>query len=200
MCFFSMLSFLCPLGFGLASVVLLTGHHFWQSATGWVMAASLALGVLALALSFVYFVVGQTPHDRLHQVSRWLNISLSVLLAIGLQLTLPAGNHLRTGAFTVFIVIACGITLVQLVSWLTARERYMWWFMSLLGMGAPVLLALANRPYLLFPNVQVQEAYSAETYGVNMAVSLVLVLVVVIWLVVLLAKRVLSTPATPVKP
>jgi cytochrome bd-type quinol oxidase subunit 2 len=173
---FSIASFAVPISFGTTGVTLITGMAFWRSTAGWVMVTSLSLGLLALGVSFVYYVVGQTPHDRLHLVSRWLNVGLSAIVAIGLQLAvIQRTTRLQEAPFSLFIGFAAFGLLVQAGLWLGARERYMWWYFSLFAVVTPLLLGLANRPYLLYSSVKVHDAYGA-TLTVVLGVVLVAIL------------------------
>jgi cytochrome bd-type quinol oxidase subunit 2 len=178
---FVLVSFGVPLSFGAVGVHLLLGLSFWQSATGWLMMVALAFGMCALALSFVYFVIGRTPHDRLHVLSRTLNISLCVIMAIALQVWL---SH-RTLRFvhmpyTDFMIFLGFLVVLQAALWRSARERYMWWYLSALALLAPILLVLANRPYLMYPTVRLTDAYGEGVHNTTLATGLIIIVAIVL--------------------
>lgn len=176
---FSAVSFLVPLSFGSAGVLMLTGHNFWQTTTGWFMIGSLVIGLLALAVAFVYYVVGQTPHDRLHQVSRWLNISLAVIVLSLLQLAVARhSGHLVSRPYLYFLLTTLLVLVWQVGLLVSARERYMFVLLSIFAVTTPVLLAWANWPYLLFPQGPVRTAYSPHGYGAVICLALVLLFLI----------------------
>lgn len=150
-----------PLAMGAAGIRLLIGYDFWQTAVGWGMMLSLAAGLVALAMSYVYYEVGLTPQGRIQLLSRSLNLLFCALVASVLyQLVHSRQPHLMTFQFTLFVVLVSLTILWQALLWASARDRYMWWYLSLLALIGPLLLALANRPYLAFPEVDLGQAYS----------------------------------------
>lgn len=178
---FVLVSFGVPLSFGAVGAHLLLGNSFWQSSTGWLMILALALGLAALALSFVYFVIGRTPHDRLHIFSRFLNILLCVVMAIALQVW-AAHHTLRFvhAPYIDFMIFLAFLVILQIALWRSARERYMWWYLSALALIAPTLLVLANRPYLMYPNVRLGDAYSATAHSGWLAFGLMTVFLIAV--------------------
>jgi hypothetical protein len=173
----SVLSFIVPASFGVAGIMALTGRAFWGTATGWLMLICLLWGLIAMALSFVYFVVGRTPHDRLHQVSRWLNVGFGVAVTIGLQrMVWRQFVHLHATSFVLFVAAAGFIVLLQAGLWFAARERYMWWYLSLFSVTTPLLFELANRPFLLYPTLlQYQQQRGIVVISVSVGSVLVIV-------------------------
>jgi len=147
---YCVLTFMLPLSFGGAGIRLLSGSNFWQSGLGWVLLGALLAGLIALSVSFVYFVVGHTPHDRLHQVASWLTVLLAALLALGLKLTVTdRTKHLHSSVLPVFELLVLSVIIVQGGLSLVKRDRYMWWYLSLFAILTPMLLALADRANLL---------------------------------------------------
>lgn len=177
-----LVSFGVPLSFGAVGVHLLLGTSFWQSMAGQLMWIALSIGLLALALSFVYFVIGRTPHDRLHVLSRGLNFLLCIVMAAALQVW--AGSHALHFIHTPYIdfMIFLGfLVFLQIALWRSARERYMWWYMSALAIIAPTLLVLANRPYLMYPSVRLNSAYGAAAHNPALVVSLLIIFPVMLF-------------------
>jgi len=185
---FGGLSFAVPLCFGAVGSRLLIGQVFWLSPTGWATMVVLLLGLLALGVGFVYFVVGQTPHDRLRQVSRLATIALVLVVVAWLGVTVAHFTpHVLSLPFTYFEYASIFLLVCQLGLGLIARERYMWWLLSAYAVAAPVLLSLANRPYLDFPQVTLDAAQTgahaaAEVVGLAIALPVVLlVLGLIAW-------------------
>lgn len=174
-------SFLVPLCLGAIGVQLMTGRTFWQTPTGWIMMAALLFGLLAMSVAFVYFIVGQTPHDRLHQLSRWLNVLLVLCIVLMLLSVNRHNDHLRSLALACLVLFGVIIALSQFLLWLGARERYMFWFVSGLALISPPLLALANQPYLAFPALPLGWAYrlSGDTLPIAVGLGAVLTLCIV---------------------
>ena len=171
---FSATSFAVPLSLGSSGIKLLTGQYFWQTLSGWLMILCMALGLVAMALSFVYFVVGQTPHDRLHQVSRWLNVGFGASVVLIFELVvLRQLDRLQVGPTNLLVALAGFIVVLQTGLWFGARERYMWWYLSVFGALTPLLLALANRPYIYYPILRANDTHSQFFVFVSTFVFLV---------------------------
>lgn len=175
--FFAVTSFAVPLCLGAIGIRLLTGHHLWQTLGGWALIVSLAFGLLAMAMAYIYYSIGLTPHGRIQILSRWLNALFCISVALVLQqLILARQPHLLATPFAGFVLLIAFVVLWQAMLWYSARDRYMWWYLSLVGIGSPVLLALANHPYLMYPQVSLKDAYSAANYHWLAALGLYLVL------------------------
>lgn len=133
-------------------VYLLLGHAFWQTASGWIFMLSAAALLLALSLSFMYWRAGSKASQRLQWASR---VSIALFTAFGAiigQLVVRANSpHLLTVPFALFVLIISCTLLWQGALFTTKRADHgMWWCMSLIVVITPVLLALANRPWLVY--------------------------------------------------
>lgn len=177
---YNLVNFAAPMSLGAVGIHLITGRHFWQTPTGLIMTASLLIGLLAMSVSFVYFIVGQTPHGRLHQLSRWLNVLLAVSLGLILLSVSWHSHHLRSLALAYLVMFGVAMAAVQFILWLGARERYMFWFVSGLALATPPLLALANSPYLAFPILPLVWAYRLASDELALGLGLGAVLVICI--------------------
>ncbi|HVS58545.1 MAG TPA: cytochrome d ubiquinol oxidase subunit II [Candidatus Saccharimonadales bacterium] len=192
-------STLIPLSFGAASVHLLTGKSFWQTPSGVLLTAMLVVGLSALMLSFVYYVIGQTPRGRLQFLARWLNIFLCVLGSVALvRVAVHNLPHLLTLSLVWFVGLLSFIIVLQVTAWLTRRERYMWWYLSGVAGVSPLLLMLANRPYLAYPTSTLASAYNGTTYGLAAVVGLAAGLLALVLLASWLAWQLLSGRRTGV--
>ena len=178
---FVLASLAVPLGFGAAGIVLLTGQGFWSSPAGWALFVSLCIGLLAMGAAFVYYVVGRTPHDRIHQVSRWLNLALSVVVLAVLQpILFHFQSHLVSYPLMFLMLLAIVLLAAQLLLWITARDRYAWWVLTVFSFAAPLLLSLANRPYLFFSDFTIEGAYGAAAYGPVAIIGLAVIFPVIL--------------------
>lgn len=191
---FAAVSFAVPLGLGAIGIRLLIGHNFWLTLGGSALFVSLAVGLLALAMAFVYYCVGQTPHGRIQALSLILNALFCIMVAIVLQqLVVTRQPHLLAIPFACFVILISFVVLWQAALWFSARDRYMWWYLSIVGIGSPALLALSNHPYLMFPNILVDHAYGVQEYGwldaAGLAIVFPFLLVMFGWMTRLLLNR-----------
>lgn len=162
---FFLVSYIKPLSFSAVGVKLLTGHNFWQLPTGWAMMAAMVVVLMASAMSFVYYLVGHTPQGRIQAASRILNIAFCGLTAIALQQIIASHQpHLLNRPFVYLMIVVAFVALWQALLWISGQDRYMWWYMTLLFIFGPVFLILANKPYIIFSELTVQEAYINSTH------------------------------------
>lgn len=174
---FALASVLVPAAFGAAGIKLLSGYDFWKTAPGiWMMLAMLS-GLLALAVCFLAWV-GRGDNRQVTYVSRGLNIAFAALTAIGLQLAVNHGlDHLLGLPFVYLMLVVTFVPLWQVGLWRSAAhdESQMWWYLSIIALVAPVLLAFANRPFLAYPSQTVAGAYAATAYGMAGIVGLAII-------------------------
>jgi len=170
------------LGLGSSGIIGLTGATFWHSNAGWLLFLLVGLATLGLVFNYIYYAVGQTPHDRLHQIARWLNIGMCF---IGIA-ALLALSHQRNHRLAVALPIGLFglLMLLQVIAWLTARERYMWWALAMWVIIFPVILALANLPFVFYSTVLARTSITMLSLSVKLVMIGVLGLVVgsVMWL------------------
>lgn len=177
---FALCSYLVPLSFGAAGIYLLTGQLFWQSLLGWTFFAVLSLGLLSLGFGMAAYVVGQA-HPRL----RYLRFQCTFLtgLAGGIVLQTLTNKYqprLINYAFITFIGVIDLMVVVSIAFVLTRHSRALVWLMSIAAVVSPPLLALANRPYLSFPNITLAVAYGAQAYGMATLVGTAIILPVIL--------------------
>lgn len=164
---FVLMNLLIPIGLGAASIALLIGKPFWHDAAGWTLFATLIAGVFALTISFVTFMNGSRPCDSwIHTAGRFwtfvFGIAGGVLLVQVLRTYAP---HLLTLPFAYFSLLSAAVVLWLGVAIVARREWRTWWYLSVVAIAGPVLMALANYPYAVFPNHSLQQAYGAHGYG-----------------------------------
>lgn len=179
---FVLLSLLVPMCFAAAGIRLLTGAQFWQSNTGWVFAGTALFGILALAVSFMQLVLSrqQKISNRLRLASTGLTVVFAGLGTLGLQTVLTnSTNHLMGAPFVAWTVLIDLLLLFTAVLLLTHKEQRLWWGLSVVAIAAPVVWALANRPYLLYPGL-LDTAYGAQAYDKAALIGLAVIFPVIL--------------------
>jgi cytochrome bd-type quinol oxidase subunit 2 len=88
-----------------------------------------------------------------------------VFVALVLQQLVAARQpHLLVASFAIFVLLVAFVVLWQAALWFSARDRYMWWYLSLLAVVSPALLALANQPYLVYSSMSLHRAYGTHAH------------------------------------
>jgi cytochrome bd-type quinol oxidase subunit 2 len=168
---FLITSFITPLGFGAAGIYLLTGQAFWQSQIGWVLGGSLLSGLLALSLAFVAWR-NQTQIRNLRTLNLLANLLFVLTIFVLLRLIPDYLPHLLGVSIVAFAITVAGAAVIQTMFLIAKLEDYMWWILSPMALVLPTLLALANRPYLVFPSLTINQAYGAQAYGAAALIGL----------------------------
>lgn len=163
---FATASFMVPASMAAAGIYLITGQAFWVTMSGWVfMLMSLAL-VKATALAFVYWHAKDTADHRLQWATRMSIGVFAVLAAVAAQLVVRADSpHLISLPFGLLVVLAASTILWQGALMTTKRADHgIWWCLSLIIVTMPVLLALANAPWLGYAHFKVSQIYDADGF------------------------------------
>ena len=151
---FATVCLVVPLSLGAAGIYMVTGELFWRTGVGLTLFGCLLVGLLALGISFVYYVGGPKSPRGVVGLSRLLNMALAGLVAIVLLGVLSGGgSHLFNLSYAYLAIIAAGIVLAQSVFMASGKEWRMWWCLAAVAALAPFLLGLANYPFLVFPSV-----------------------------------------------
>lgn len=178
---FAVASMVLPLSLGAGGISALTGHPFWQTGTGWTFFATLIVWTLALSVSFIDFLSGARATIRMRMSSRVLTLLYGAIVGVVLvQVLWATDSHLLTLPFSYFAILAAGGVLWQSVAVIARREWRMWWYLSFVAFSGPLLLGLANYPYLTFSDFTLVQAYSSSPAGllpiIALAVSFVVAL------------------------
>jgi hypothetical protein len=182
-------SVLVPLSVGAAGIHLVTGLPLWRTSEGWVLGIGLCCGVAAVSLSFLYFLSQRQTSRKLIIGGRTANILLAGSTALLLPWVLYCtGSHVLGLGYSYLAVIAAALVLWQAVSLAARKEWRMWWYISFMALAGPVLVAVANFPYLFFPNWTLHEAAGFLAYGPLLLVALSVVGLVVFAGLICLAR------------
>lgn len=160
-------SFMVPASMAAAGIYLITGQAFWVTLSGWVfMLMSLAL-IKAIALAFVYWHAKDTADHRLQWATRMSIGVFAVLAAVAAQLVVREDSpHLISLPFGILVVLAASTILWQGALMTTKRADHgIWWCLSLIIVTMPVLLALANAPWLGYAHFKVSQIYDADGFA-----------------------------------
>lgn len=158
---FVVVSFSVPLIFAAAGAYLLTGQLFWQSLTGLFIILATFLGVTAMGLLAV---------DRSNSQSSLLSNELiftAWLLVLGSVLPLSAVAampHLQKLPLLVISFLGIVGLFLALLKMTARPQLKLWKVAAAITFLAPLLLALANRPYLVAGKVTLAQAYSGQAY------------------------------------
>lgn len=163
---FATASFMVPASMAAIGIYLITGQAFWVTLSGWIfMLMSLAL-VKVTALAFVYWHAKDTADHRLQWATRMGIGVFAVLAAVAAQLVVREDSpHLISLPFGLLVVLAASTILWQGALMTTKRADHgIWWCLSLIIVTMPVLLALANAPWLGYAHFKVSQIYDADGF------------------------------------
>jgi cytochrome bd-type quinol oxidase subunit 2 len=193
--FFLAVSMTVPISFGLAGIYLLTGSPFWLTDLGWFLAAILVLSSITFAVCFAYFQIKSTQavEKNLSRLMYFLVTLYCLAASIGLQLVVKETNQIRLQSwpYDVFILLVAILALVEIVYQVTSRGKMLWTYFAGLSVISPILWALSNRPFLMYPHQYLVSSYSASAYAAIVLIALAIIapLIIVgfgllIWLVI----------------
>lgn len=192
---FGITTMLIPLVFAAAGIYLLTGQMFWQSLLGAVLFISSFVGLSSVGLNVLERK--SSRHERLPaQLSAvvWLMLLGSVLPIISLHTI----NNLSPTTLVIVVVAAAGILGLMLLSFVRRSNIWLWQALCVTCVALPMLLAWADRPYLISGKFTLVEAYGATSYGsaivIGLAIMAPLILVGLYWFVKLIGSS--SAPPT----
>jgi cytochrome bd-type quinol oxidase subunit 2 len=156
-----------PVLFSATGIPLLTGDVFWHSSTGWVLLGLLVLTQLMLAVGFVYYRAGRHATNKLRWASRLFVFTYAAVVAIDLQAAVThMSPHLSSLPYALFVMlVACSILWEMALLTTKRSDRAMWWYMSGVVAIAPLLLALANRPWLMYGRYTLAQGYVGGAVG-----------------------------------
>lgn len=151
-------SFLVPLALAAAGAYLLTGQSFWSTRLGWVMELCAAAGLVAAGTVMIAHFV----EKRLGSLAElayliWL-LALGSLLPLTVQHTTNYLSKTPIALISGFSFIGlCLVLFTYTFGW-----RRAWWFPPLLGIASTVLLASANRPFLVAGQQSLASSYAVS--------------------------------------
>lgn len=191
---FSLACFAIPLSFVASGIYLLSGTYFWQTMPGWIIMLAGAVGLAATGLAYIISADKQTVDSKPFWIQFGLTLIWLILLgaALPLALTHPSFSHMLQPRFNTFLglIDLCLLAFAVIVSLKTTTK--VWPIAAAFALLAPILLAWANMPYLLFPSYTVSQAFGASIYAnwvlIGLASSVPLT-ALGLWLFVMLLKK-----------
>lgn len=171
---FALANFLVPASFTAVGVYLLTGQAFWLTASGWSLMAMAISLFAAMGWAFVYLRAGHQAGLRLQWLARACIALFALIGSIGVQLVVSRdAPHLLTLTFSVVSLLAAFSILWQGALLTTRRADHgMWWYLSAVSLAMPLLMAFANRPWLVYGQHTLEQAYGAQAYGMAVLLGL----------------------------
>lgn len=191
---FAAACFTIPLSFVASGVYLLGGHYFWETSAGIVIMLASAMGLTSVGLSFVAASEPNQPVGRPFWIYFLLLLSWILLLGIGLTPTLNQLDyiHLLDQYFNIFIALIDVGLLTFAVMVLKNALNKSWIITATIALLTPLLLTLSHLPYLLFPSIDVEQAYGATSSASATMIGLIISAPIIgfgLWLFVKLLKK-----------
>jgi cytochrome bd-type quinol oxidase subunit 2 len=157
---FAITCFTIPLSFAAAGAYLLTGQLFWNSFTGWIVMASAFLGILSIGMSTIKTErKSDFPLPELI-FTGWMVILGSVLPLVA-KISYPGLQKLPLALLSLLCIGGLGYALAAI----TNSNRKLWHYAVVIGFSAPLLLAWACRPFLIYGKATLETAFSAGSYA-----------------------------------
>lgn len=174
---FLLASLTVPISFGFCGIYLLTGHQFWVTSVGRMLALTLVLNVFSFL--FLWSLnLSPSKASKIISIGTYVLPALLCLVGgIGIQLTIRnSAPHLRSWTYDLFIMSWAFVILVQVAAWLLHIRWMVGVYIGVVSLAGPLLLTLANRPYLLFPSEIITNAYNNAALGRTTLIGILLLL------------------------
>lgn len=157
---FAVSCFTIPLSFAAAGAYLLTGKLFWGSFTGWTLMVSAFLGLMSIGMSVV-----KTERESNFPLPElvftgWM-IMLGSVLPLAAKVSFPGLQKLPLALLSLICIGGLGYALTAINN----PKRKLWHYAVAVGFSAPLLLAWASRPFLIYGKTTLESAFSAASYA-----------------------------------
>ena len=186
---FSICNFVIPLSFTAAGAYLVTGQLFWHTLLGWLIMLAAFLGLTAIGLLSVERIKKQSLGNLAYVL--WL-----LVLGCLLPLTIAHTNKgLQQWPIALLALLSFAGLLALLLNFIARMRLLLLATTVIVGLSAPLLLAWANRPYLINGQLTLANAYGAQAFGSVVIIGLIVTLPVILlggWLFYKLIKTPLS--------
>ena len=186
---FALTCFAIPLSFTAAGVYLLTGQLFWQTLVGWMLMLSALLGIVAIG----QLAINDQSDPRKLLSNELLFAAWLLFLGSFLPLSiLYSGSYLQKWPVAAIGLLSIlGLLVAYLVT--TGRTKFkLKYYAGLIGLATPLLLALANRPYLVQGKIKLADGFGAASYAGAFLLGSVIIFPLVVlgfWLFIKLMNR-----------
>lgn len=187
---FVITSFVVPLSLSAGGIYLLMGEPFWSSIVGWVLMICVILGIVAIGK---LFLDGQSDTKKkwsgLVLYSAWLMV-LGSFLPLAIIYSGIGFQKWAVAALDLLSIVGLLIAYLVIVGKTKFRLKY---YAGFVGLAAPLLMALANRPFLFRDKITLADAYDAASYAGAFLVGSAIILPIVVlgfWPFIKLVRRV----------
>lgn len=171
--FFGAATFLVPLTFTASGVYLLTGQLFWNTLLGWTLMLAAAAGLSAAGLLFV----NRKARGRALLFPKLTFATWFLLLGCVIPLVVAhTDSLLAQGPIAILVLLSAGGLGLMLLRFMKVRYISLWPYAALVIFLAPLLLAWANRPYLVSGKMTLAQAFGAQTYVSAVVIGLAIML------------------------
>lgn len=149
---FALASLLVPICLAAVGIYFLLGQAFWITTSGWVLMGMAVSLLAALSLSFIYWQAGNRASVQVQWAARIAIAVFAAIAALVAQLVIRQDSpHLLSVPFAIFVLLVACTLLWQGALFTTKRADHgMWWYLSMIAIVTPLLLALANQPWLVY--------------------------------------------------
>lgn len=155
-------TFLVPLSFGAAGIYLLTGQTFYHTLLGSLLMASTVFGLAGVGLATA--TRNQTERAMLPGAMILAVWFLLLGCAVPLAVTHSGSVLSQNPILAISLLSAAGLALMLLRAMGLKLVRT-WQFSLFACLAVPILLAWANRPFLVSAKLSLVSAYGAAAYG-----------------------------------
>lgn len=151
-----------PLSFASAGAYLLTGQLFWHTFVGSLLVLAALFGIVTIGL----LLLNQAADKRRFLTNEVIFSSWLLVLGSALPLAIAHGGDKLQQWPVLTISFLCIVGLfIALLTTNKLTDFKLWKYAVLLGLISPVLLAWANRPYLINGKIKLSDAFGAASYA-----------------------------------
>lgn len=172
---FAVGTFLVPVSFSAAGAYLLTGQPFWHTTLGWVLVMLSFVSMFAGGVSIIKSKVIKPAFSHI-SFAFWMLCLGSVLpLAV-----LHTNNNLALWPFGAIEAMSLGGLTLLLAGIVLKRRIALRSYTVAILLAVPILLAWANKPYLISGKMSLENAFGAQTYANAVVVGLIVMLPIIV--------------------
>lgn len=185
--------YLVPLSLGSIGVYMLTGKGFWLTFVGWTLMVSMFLGLTVVGLSVANRENAYLKRPKLRQYIDSVFCAWAVILGFAFPIGLEHYNStlVNTPLSILEVVIIVGVVGYAITAIKQKKPFELYQYAILIGVLAPLLLALNTRSYLISLRVNLVQVLKPSSY-VHTSSWLLYVFIVLITIVILSSVYVLT--------
>lgn len=175
---FGLTNLVIPLSFAAAGVYALTGLQFWQTGLGWLFMSLAVFGLFTIGISFLNRIKTTVEQPFIQWLLTGLLGSWCLLVGFALPVSFAHSfSPLSNGPIAVLSLIAGVVLFSYSIVALALHKLHLTWYHSiLLGLATPILLAWANRPFLISGQLTLDDSFGAQAYIHTLIIGLLVIL------------------------